>query len=540
MRGKIKISCPLTGQVKVKGSEFFLVMIGRKAIKEKIDGGRFLLPAFISGVLLIGAFPPLEQGYLAWFALLPFFISLLNLNPKRAFLSGIAFGLPLHLYLNLYLANVLFPYLPTALALVAMAAMVVYISLFHGLFALAASYVLRLDRGWFSALALPSAWVLVEYLRSVGFMGYNVGYIGYSQWGYSFLLNISSLYGYWGLAFLIVLFQAIIALAVKEKLYSKELYLVSAVFVVFFFAGLFLPGLAGIEGQENGEKLQLRAALIQGNIRPDIVVDEGRESVLGTYLELSRKALQENPGLDLVVWPETVVSLDFNRGREHPPELRELATEYGVSFLYGARLREEGNLYNAIVKLEDGVDEVRAYHKHRLVPFVEFFPLEELLNRLLQLDLLLGSYSEGEDLTLFELDGIPLAGVVCFESYFGDHTRLFAAMGARHIFVLTNDAWFGESIGLELHAQAAAIRAAEAGVGVTQVANSGITISFDHFGQELFRGGKNEADIFIVELDLAKRATAYTRYGDFLPAAAALFLLIAVTFIFLSNRHRSN
>ena len=506
-------------------------MIKRRDVQKKGYGGRFLLPAFVSGLLLIAAFPPFEQGYLAWFALLPFLISLVNLNPKRAFLAGVVFGLPLHLYLNLYLANVLFPYLPTTLALVAMIAMVIYISLFHGLFALAASFAFRLNRAWFSALALPSIWLLTEYLRSAGFMGYNVGYIGYSQWQYPFILNISSLYGYWGLAFLIVLFQAIIALAVKEKLRSKELCLVSIVFVAIFFAGLFLPNLA----ETDWKKEQLKVALIQGNISPELVVAEGRENVLNTYLELSRTALQENPGLDLVVWPETVVDLDFNRSRKHPVELQELASEYGVSFLYGARLREEAKLFNSIVLLNSGEDELTAYHKHRLVPFVEFFPMEELLNRLLQLDLLLGSYSAGEELTIFELDGIPLAGVVCFESYFGDHTRLFVEKGARHIFVLTNDAWFGESIGLELHAQAAAIRAAETGVGVTQVANSGITISFDHLGRELFRGGKNETDIIIHQLDLTKRATAYARFGDYFPAAAALFLFISCCYLGLTR-----
>lgn len=499
-------------------------MIKGSKLQEKGFEGRFLLPALVSGVLLIAVFPPFEQGYLAWFALLPFFISLVGLNPKRAFLAGTVFGLPLHLYLNLYLANVLFPYLPTALALVAMSALVIYISLFHGLFALVVSFTFRLNRAWFSALALPSIWLFAEYIRSVGFMGYNVGYIGYSQWHYPFILNISSLYGYWGLAFLIVLFQAIIALAVVEKLRDRELTIVSLIFLALLFAGLTLPNLAGTD--EGDEKLKV--ALIQGNISPELVVAEGRENVLNSYLELSRAALQENPDLDLVVWPETVVDLDFNRSRKHPVELQELASEYGISFLYGARLREEAKLFNSIVLLNSGEDELTAYHKHRLVPFVEFFPMEELLNRLLQLDLLLGSYSAGEELTIFELDGIPLAGVVCFESYFGDHTRWFAGKGAQHIFVLTNDAWFGESIGLELHAQAAAIRAAETGVGVTQVANSGITISFDHLGQELFRSDKNVVDTIIYELDLTKRATAYTRYGDYLPAAATLFLFISL------------
>lgn len=495
----------------------------------------FLLPALLSGVLLIAAFPPFEQGYLAWFALLPFIISLLKLNPRRAFLAGAVFGLPLHLYLNFYLTSVLFPYLPTALAFTAIISLIIYISIYHGLFALAASLINRLRIGWFTALALPSLWLITEYIRSVGFMGYNVGYIGYSQWNYPALLNITSVYGYWGLPFIMVLFQSIIALALLNRLKVKHYYLVSVVFIILFATGLLFP--TAVEMQE---EMPLKAAFIQGNISPEIVVGSGRDNILNSYLDLTEKALEENRDLDLVVWPETVVDIIITSRQEHPEAMRQIADDYEVNILYGARLRKDGDLFNSIVLLTEGDENMKTYYKHRLVPFVEFFPMEDLLNRILQLNLLLGSYSEGEDLTIFNLDGTPFAGVVCFESYFGDHLRLLSAKGARHIFILTNDAWFGESIGLELHAQAAAIRAAESGVGVTQVANSGITISFDHYGRELFRSGKNEPDIFIRSIEMARRDTLYVRFGDYLPAAATLFIVTVLLILLYGRRLHNN
>ena len=144
----------------------------------------------------------------------------------------------------------------------------------------------------------------------------------------------------------------------------------------------------------------------------------------------------------------------------------------------------------------------------------------------LNLEMDLGAYTPGEEITLFEFSGIPLAGVVCFESYFGDYTRLFARGGGRHLFVLTNDVWFGATIGLELHAQVAAIRAAETGVGVTQVANSGITISFDYRGRELFRSGKAEQETFFISLDPAGRKTIYRYAGDYFPAFWLFFLIV--------------
>ncbi len=119
---------------------------------------------------------------------------------------------------------------------------------------------------------------------------------------------------------------------------------------------------------------------------------------------------------------------------------------------------------------------------------------------------------------IFNVEGLPLAGVVCFESYFGDLTRLFAARGARHLFVLTNDGWFGGTTALEQHAQVSALRAAEMGIGVTQVANSGLTVSYDYRGRERLRSGKQKAETFVTDLDLTGRLTPYRLLGDYFPA----------------------
>ncbi len=495
-----------------------------------------LLAPLLSGILIIFAFPPFEQGYITWFALLPLLWACVKITPVKAFKAGFIFSLPFTLYVNCYLAYVLYPYLSDMLATAAMIALVLYISLFYGAFGLAANLAARPGRAWFTALALPSLWLIVEYLRSLTFMAYNVGYLGYTQWDYPFLLNIVSVYGYWGLPFLIVFFQAIIVLILLKLLRGKNLLAAGSAFLIILAFGLALPVFQEVEKEEE----PVHTALIQGNVHQERVINTGRENILEHYVDMTRMAMEEEPGTELVVWPETVARLDFRAGRSHPNEIAGLGEEYGIDLLYGARIQKPEGLYNSITLYTGGQEEIPVYNKHRLVPFVEFFPAEQLLNRILQLDLLLGSYTPGEKVTVFEINGLPVAGVVCFESYFGDHMRLFTEKGALHQFVVTNDAWFGESIGLEQHAQAAAIRAAETGTGVTQVANSGITISFDYQGRELFRSGKSEPGIFTIPLDMARRETIYTRLGDYFPALWGAFILIAGPyFVFKTRRENS-
>ncbi len=504
-------------------------MLKQNRLNKIANGGKDLLAPLFSGLMLIFAFPPFEQGYLAWFALIPLLAACLQLRPARAFWAGFVFGIPLHLYVNLYLAHVLFPHLSTTLAIIAMTSLVLYISLFSGLFSLSLALVNRAGLAWFTALAAPALWLIFEFIRSLSFLGYNVGYLGYTQWNYTLLLNIASLYGYWGLPFLIVFFQILVVLIYRKEIRDSKRYMLSALFVILLAGGIIIPNFM----PEHESSRELKALLVQGNSHPELVVEGSQDDILQLYSDYTLEALKLNPEAELVVWPETVARLDFTEQRSHDPIITSLGKDFSVSVFYGARVRKDELLYNSITYFEEEQSKVPVYHKNRLVPFVEFFPMEDLLNRLLELDLLLGSYSAGEKITLFDVKGIPVGAVICFESYFGDHTRHFAREGSRHLFILTNDAWFGESIGLDQHAQAAAIRAAEMGVGVTQVANSGLTISFDHYGQELFRSGKNEPAVFMKSLDLATRDTIYTRYGNYFPAFWALFILITAPLIWL-------
>ena len=490
--------------------------------KKIINVSLYLLP-LLSGLALIPAFPPCEQGWLAWFALMPLIWFCLQAEPRRAFCGAFLFGAPLHLYLNLYLGGVLFAHLPRALAMAAMIMLVALLCFFNALFALAVSSARFLKSPLLLAAAIAALWVLMEYIRSLGFIGYNVGYLGYTQWRCPAALNIASVFGYWGLPLLAVFFQSALLLALTRKLRGRALGAAVLTFVLLFGGASLLPGLAPVTREEP----PLWTALIQGCSTPEeILSSSGKKAILERYLDLTREAVEKEPRVELVLWPETVVSLKVRDGAPRIfPEMEQLVESLGVSILFGAQIYRDELLYNSMVLLAPGQETAQVYNKQRLVPFVEYFPLGEQLDELLNLEeLTLGAYRAGDEITLFHHRGIPLAGVICFESYFGDYTRLFALRGGRHLFVATNDAWFGETIGLEQHAQAAALRAAEMGIGVTQIANSGISISFDCLGRELMRTGKWERGFHVLPLDLARRPTLYRRAGDFVPLLCLLFL----------------
>jgi len=294
------------------------------------------------------------------------------------------------------------------------------------------------------------------------------------------------------------------------------------------------------------------AALFQGNIPQEEVMDYSMSFrnfdhyiILGERAAAewaaTARARAEGSSLDLMVWPETVLTSTANYAAAENM-LTSLSDQSGAAILFGAVYfdRATGDFYNSIFlqpsnTLEDREAQGQAafwelgrYDKIRLVPLAEYAPLADLLNDLLNLEIPLGTYSPGNDTPVFRLgDDVVIGGIVCFESYFPQPALSLAKLGAEHIFVLSNNAWFLESIGLDQHVRMAAIRAVETGVGVTQVANTGSTVSYNFRGQEVLSMPIGEEGFAVLESTLPCRRTLYRTLGDY-------FLIICFGFLMLS------
>jgi len=495
---------------------------------------RFYIEPFLSALLLIISFR-FEAGWLAWVSLVPWLKFVIKASSgKSAFWGGLVFGVLFHGYINFYLAPVLLEYLSGLLFVLTFIIMIVFISLFYAIFSYLAYRVSsQLNSPFNSVLIISFLWIVMEYARSLGFLGYTVGYVGYTQWDYPTLLTLTGTYGYWGLAYLMLMLQTTIAYiwACYSRVSSMKLPLVKVtlVFLALLLTGFLVPALAFEEEESEPQKI----ALIQANIPQDYILSsQFSDKILQRYLDLSQEALDKHPYLDLVVWPETAVNIHVGKGNPFLPSIEEMVTENHTSFLYGAVYVEDTNRYNSIVLMHHLEKDKPVYKKKKLVPFVEYFPFHQLLNRVLDLDIALGRYQPGDEIKIIPLQDVTLGGVICFESYFGGYTRRVAAKGADHLFILTNDGWFEDTLGVDLHAQVAAIRAAESGLGTTQAANTGITASFDYRGEKIMKAPRQEKGYYLLETSFSSRPTVYRYAGDYflyLAALASFFLWIRKT-----------
>jgi apolipoprotein N-acyltransferase len=267
------------------------------------------------------------------------------------------------------------------------------------------------------------------------------------------------------------------------------------------------------------------------------------------HLDLTRRnAAGEEDDLDgigLVVWPEAAMPF---RPLEHPEALTAIADllpEGGPMLLSGGLRLERGGsgggppkAFNSLMAFDADGRAVAIYDKIHLVPFGEYLPLQPLLEAvgLQQLTRLRGGFAAGPTpRPLLRLPGLPaITGLICYEAIF----PAAVIQGSERpglIVNVTNDGWFGNSIGPRQHLFQARVRAVEEGVPLIRVANNGISAIIDAHGRVIGMLGLNVRGVLDGTLPKATAAPLYALWGD------ALFIINAVFFIgwaaWLRRRH---
>jgi apolipoprotein N-acyltransferase len=167
------------------------------------------------------------------------------------------------------------------------------------------------------------------------------------------------------------------------------------------------------------------------------------------------------------------------------------------------------------------------YDKLHLVPFGEFLPFQEWMEKLglVQLTKVTGGFIPGTRRGTMEVPGAPrMLPLICYEAVFpGDIESRDERAG--WMINLTNDGWFGISTGPYQHLQQARLRAIEEGLPLVRAANTGVSAVIDPVGRIVARLGLGKEGVLDAGLPSAIAPTAYARFGD-VPAAVLVALAI--------------
>jgi len=487
--------------------------------------------ALLAGALVVLSLAPFDLWPLSLVSLALFYLGLRDLTPKQALWRGWCYGFGLFLagvhwvYVSIHDYGAASPLLAgfLTLAFCAGLAFLLAFTAFIGV------RLLRLTRSpILDALAFAALWTLQEMLRSWFLGGFPWLYIGYSQLAAP-LAGLFPLGGVWLASFVLALSAALLVNLIRLR--NQPLWLACTLFL------LFAPWLGGwlLKGHQWTQPVgsPLSVAAMQGNVPQQLKWErEQLQAQLDLYADLTTHARRT----DLVVWPEAALPLLKEHVEPYLAQMAAFSHGRSSALITGVPLREDGRYYNAVIALGEGQG---TYLKQKLVPFGEYVPLEDVLRGLIAFfDLPMSSFSAGAaNQPPLNAKGTLIAPLICYEVVY----PLLAAEAAPRshlLLTLSNDTWFGRSIGPWQHLQMARARALESGRAMIRATNNGVTALIDPFGEITTQIPQFEQAVLYGQVQPMQGKTPWLRWGNW-PLLVLCGLILAVAVVAQNRAKKS-
>lgn len=482
------------------------------------------------------AFPKFDLYFLGWLSLLPLLFVLHKRKPVQALLLGWISGFSFYAVLIYWIPAVPAHYgnISWELSFVVYLIFITFLGLFWACFSFLYA---KIQKGFPRSIYLiaPFLWVTFEYILTYCLTGFPWGLLGYSQYKNLPLIQMSSLTGVYGIAFVLLLFQCLFVYSMNFRKKSPFLFAVGTVAVIHL-VGLF--SIKDISPDENS----FQSTVVQGNIQADTdfskLSTQEISELFQRHLDLSHQAATQ--GSRLIIWPELSVPFCFSCAFSYFPdftsELVELSQENDVSFLLGTneikRTQDQILYYNTASFLRPDLS-LNFYHKMHLVPFGEYTPYRIIFSFISKFTHAIGELTPGSDYILHQFEGLNFASPICYEIIFPEISRKFVKKGASFLITITNDGWYGKSSAPFQHFTIAVFRAVENRRFVLRAATTGVSGIIDPFGRILSRSELDTETFLSHKITPNESLTFYTRYGEILPYTS---LTISAIFLILTMR----
>lgn len=470
------------------------------------------LAAVFVGAITTLAFAPYQLWPLAFISPALLLILLHGQSGKRALGIGYAWGLGQFAtgISWVYISIDHFGGMPKAASLFLMALLIGYLAIYPALFSWSLNRFFPNSNRTRFFLAAPALWLVFDWLRGWVMTGFPWLWLGYSQIE-SPLANFAPIGGVELLTLLVVAAAASIAYAALNRQWLHLL--IPAVILATGY------GLKAANWVSPMPEKASKVALIQGNIAQELKwLPSQRWPTIMKYTDLTR----ENWDADIIIWPEAAIPAfefeiaSFLRNLDSAAKMNNTAVITGV-----VNQAENKQFYNSILtvgetSLGDYNYDVNArYNKHHLLPFGEFVPFESILRPLAPFfNLPMSSFSRGEFIQPnIDANGTQMAPALCYEIIFNEQVRRNITDDTDFILTLSNDAWFGRSIGPLQHMEIARMRALELGKPVIRSTNNGVTAVTDHKGNITAQIPQFETGVLRAEVVPTQGFTPYTKLG---------------------------
>ena len=498
------------------------------------------LELLVWSFLLSLSFYPDYFGFLAWIALARPMMIITRLPRGEAFGAGYFFGLFFTIFSIYWVAQVTPPGMITTALIVGIYYAVVFF-LVNRLYAI---------KPLLGIIAAPLMWVGMEYFRTLSEFAFPWSDLGYSQSYYLYILQIVSVISVHGLSLLIVAVNVLIwqILDKRNEFGAKLICFWASVAVI-----LSLVSYGWIVVPAFPKPGTYPVGMLQGAVSLEDKWADGNEDYSFKLYDSLARDLAENAVDTLVrpqlyVWPETSAPAYLSHDIPRRIRIGRIAKATNAYHLVGAlgasTVDGYTRYFNAAYMFNPQGKMIERYDKVKLVPFTEQVPYQDELP-FLRRDVLTeyltfietynvrwwSDFRPGDSSKLFQVGDQWFGVLICFESTFPEYSREIIRKGAQFVVGITNDTWFGTSVGIHMHSRIFLTRAVENRCWMVRVANTGISYVVDGYGRIRQELPLYEATAAVGKVNLLEEYSFFTRHGDLAGLVSLLLTLFAAAIL---------
>jgi len=496
---------------------------------------KYILPIFAAALLAAPFLAPLLFP-LAWIAFVPLFLVLERAESLRgAVFYGWLMGLAAHLLGFHWLIYTIsaFGGFPIGVSIIIFILYAALQALQMALFALLVRAIGFGPLGIFPALF----WLTLEFWFPLLFPWY----LANSQVSFLWLIQSADLVGPYGAGLVVMWCNAAIYRAVfgaKRERFTAWLPLAYATL------GLIVSLLYGYQrldvvGEEIAGARKLPVGVVQGNVDIDM---KWNPVLAQQNLDQHRRLTSELEAVPLVIWPESSMEITVPEDLQAlPAELMPQFKAQRASFIFGAKSirgkpgRLDNKVFNTAFFTDTKGRILGRYHKQVLLAFGEYLPFKKILSLLPAMPFADG-FTPGAGPVAFHLArGVRVAPLICYEDLLPELARNFVSQTRANVLVnLTNDAWYGKSVGPWQHLRLAQSRAIETRRSLLRVTNTGVTSLVNAKGEVVKTLPMFTPATWHTEVDILNEETFYVRFGDWF-AWGVTFVVLALCLFHLKR-----
>ncbi len=499
-----------------------------------IINNKFLssITLIILGILSSYSLPPYNYFFINFFTF-PFLFYILVNNPNQNllnnFLIGWFYGFGYFLS-NLYWVSNSLKFDENFDNLIILSIILIpsLLSIYYGLFSLCVKFF-NIKMNFNSVLTFSVTLSFFEYLRGTILGGFPWNLISFSILEFNNSIQILSLIGTYSLNLIVInLYCLPIILLFKTKAQKKIIIILSVAVVLLINANY---GHNRANNIEQAKKKTIFPSIKLISPRFDIerfFIDEPIENILNDLIQISYPLNKDF----LLIYPEGITT--FNKLNKSDNNFDQISNQLRnqSKIILGISSKDGEKIFNSLALFDKNFLLEEKYNKNKLVPFGEFLPFDRILSNLGLKKITQGykSFSHSNERNIITVNSTSFLPLICYEIIFSGQLN---KNNAEYDFILniSEDGWFGNSIGPVQHFSHSIFRSIEEGKDVLRVANNGISAHVSSTG--IIKNKLNTTEKGSIEINTISKAfpTLFSIFGNKIFFCFVFFYISLIFFL---------